>query len=302
VLTASCCIDRVKPSLFYVMGCAESKKSREDTPMQGKDYEFIVKANGVMSGNFTAYSSEQEPWLKFDHTANFDNQGGVMSVSKAYVPDGGNGGERLLTVKISDVNFNETEASHQDYHGWFDSDRTTKMAWSISRKVEVFEGENGKPLATLDIEYFGVAEARKSTERGNSYDSDFDSNTHWDSKANTFKADVSLMIGDSTCALQHHWFDPNRNPLGGGFQMWSSFGDIPWAQDYKVTGGPDFGFIYKDQWGIDETVVNAGPDSPPVVAAALGFMISYWLHPTRVEDDAAKLAMKVLSDRLGWFG
>lgn len=257
--------------------------------MQGKDYEFIVKANSVVSGNFTAYSTEQEPWLKFDHSANFDSQGGVVSVSMAFAPQGGNYGERLLTVKISDVNFKETEAQHHDATGWFASgDRSTKLMWSITRQVEVLEGEYGKSLALLDVDYEGVAEALKVQNSGE---------VQWGKKARTLSTDVRLTIDGKSCSFENHWTDEPPNMSWG----WNMVRDIPWEQEYKVTGGADFDFHYKDQWGVDEVFVHAGADSNPVVAAALGFMIAYWLHPTRVQDDAAELAMKILQSRLGFF-
>merc|ERR1712086_696826 len=87
------------------------------------------------------------------------------------------------------------------------------------------------------------------------------------------------------------------SPGAGAVSQWD-FGDNGWNwnQTYECGG---FKVDYVAQHGCDEVnIATKGQVNPPIVIA-VGFALSYWMHPKRVEDDAANRALQMVQARSG---
>merc|ERR1712224_1179816 len=91
------------------------------------------------------------------------------------------------------------------------------------------------------------------------------------------------------------------SPGATDVSFWDDKSDWRWGQTF--TCGP-FTTEYKEKSGCDEVLIKTQGVMNPPIAVALGFALAYWMHPKRVEDDAAEKAMELLSKRCGllsWF-
>lgn len=256
--------------------CGDDKPPREDLPQPGTAVEFLVKAKNVLSGDFIAYDKDNQlPWFTLLHDRNFDNSGGTMRVQQAA------GGPTLIAVEIGENEFQELDAKHKrdrDGNGWgdwWDEDEKMALAWEIHRRVQIVQGGNWK----LDCKYEGKAKAKK--------DVDYEANgreVEWKSEASTKTVTLNLTTEDKEM--------PVINSLGRVLSLTSGSYD----GTYEV---PELGLKvrYEAQWGLDTVIVQVSEQGDPLPALAMGFMIAYWCHPARVEDDAARRALELLRQR-----
>eukprot|EP00746_Dinoflagellata_sp_MGD_P154051 gnl/MRDRNA2_/MRDRNA2_84607_c0_seq1.p1 gnl/MRDRNA2_/MRDRNA2_84607_c0~~gnl/MRDRNA2_/MRDRNA2_84607_c0_seq1.p1 ORF type:complete len:274 (+),score=58.38 gnl/MRDRNA2_/MRDRNA2_84607_c0_seq1:116-937(+) len=271
------------------MGCAESKPAREDIPEKGTPCTFIIKADSMFSSNnFTIYDDNEAKWLHYEGK-NFDDYGGEASL---FLYSQRNG-EPLCTLKVSGVEFEEIETKDKDDHGWFsDGDMKTKMKWKISRSVQVFDKKDGGKIGELTCSYEGIAEAKKDVDYEWDGDDGQKREVKWKKWARTQEVEYKMSIEGEDVKV-------SISPGATNVSFWDDKSDWQWQQAFQC--GP-FEVEYKEQWGADDVVIKTKGVMNPPIAVSLGFTLAYWMHPKRVEDDAADMAMKKLSDRLGFFG
>eukprot|EP00930_Biecheleria_cincta_P076160 TRINITY_DN63376_c0_g1_i1.p1 TRINITY_DN63376_c0_g1~~TRINITY_DN63376_c0_g1_i1.p1 ORF type:complete len:268 (+),score=61.75 TRINITY_DN63376_c0_g1_i1:67-870(+) len=260
--------------------CGDDKPPREDLPQLGQSVEFLVKAKNLMSGDFIAYDKEnQQPWFTLLHDRNFDNSGGTMQLQQAV------GGPSLLVVEVGESEFKELDAKHKrdrdgnDWGDWWDEDEKMALAWEIHRRVRIAHGGDWELLC----KYQGKAKAKK--------DVDHEENgreVEWKSEAHTKTATMNITTSGNEV--------PVSSSLGGVLTLTSGSYDAT----YEV---PELGMKvrYEAQWGLDTVIVQVSEQGDPLPALAMGFMIAYWCHPARVEDDAARKAMELLRQRTSYW-
>lgn len=252
--------------------------------------KFIIKADSMFSSNdFTIYDNDEVPWLHWEGR-NFDNRGGKAALFRSAKTESE---DPLLTLDISDVDFSETNRKDKDDHGWFsEGDKKTKLEWTIVRTVQVYSKVNhegdSKPCGHLKVEVNGIAEAKKDVE----YE-DGRRTVKWKKKARTQGVKYTMSIEGENVEV-------SASPGAQYVNMWSFDGHghgWEWEQTYQC--GP-FMVRYDSKVGCDEVRIATQGQMNPPIAVALGFALSYWMHPKRVEDDAAELAMAMISNRSGW--
>jgi len=273
------------------MGCCLERESepRIDLPLKGAKHAFKIKAEGMMSSNFTVYDNTPNeensgaPWLRLVHSGNLDNNEGTISVEKKAK---GADDKPLLKAEVGPIEFKELDSSTKTEAGsWIDwgKDETTQLAWEARRVVKVMADADGKmPAAVVSIKYLGVACCRKDV----NYEMDGDREVHWEKWARTKEVNVTLELEGASATLVHN--------LGA-----DSGSNGSYDQKYKVEG--NFNFEYISKWGTDEVFVHTEDGAEPLAACTVGFIIAYWLHPKRVEDNAMEKAYKILQDKQGWF-
>lgn len=277
------------------MGCCLDRESepRTDLPLKGGKHAFKIIADGMFGNNFTVYDntpneeSSNAPWLHLVHSNSFDNDPGTMTVEKKVKCDDE---KPLLNVDVGPIEFKELDSStHDEARTWFDvgKDQNTQLAWEASRTVKVTaEGEGETPAAVVSIKYLGMAVCRKDVDYDMQADGDVDRDVTWEKWARTREANITLELDGKQVTLDHN--------LGS-----DRGSDGKYDQKYKAEGS--FSVQYVSKWGKDEILVDAEEGGEPLVACAVGFVVAYWLHPKRVEDNAMEKAQKILQDKQGWF-
>lgn len=248
--------------------------------------EFAIKADSYFSSNnFTIYDNEATPWLHWEGR-NYDDVGGKAALFRSAKSDDE---KPLVRLDISGVEFAEQTSKNKDDHGWFsDGDVKTKLKWKIVRTVKVYNTEDeSSTCGELKCEFEGVAEAKK--------DIDYEDGKRvvkWKKSARTQSVKYTMSIEGENVEV-------SVSPGAKGVSMWDlSGGGWTWGQTYQC--GP-FKVEYVPKAGCDDVNISTQGKMNPPIAIALGFSLSYWMHPKRVEDDAADRAMKMISARTGWF-
>jgi len=264
--------------------CSGQKEPREDVPTaEMGPLKFVVKADSYFTSNtFTIFDThgdfEETPWLRWEGS-NFDDAGGKAKLFRAAKTDEE---QPLVTLDISGVNFEEVTGKNKDDKGWFsEGDVKTKLKWKVSREVTVFQGNQA--CAKLKVEFEGIAEAKKDVEYGED-----GREVEWKKSARTQSVKHTMSIEDQKVEV-------SVSPGAGAVSLWD-FGDNGWNwnQIYQCGG---FQVDYVAQHGCDEVnIATQGKVNPPI-ALALGFALGYWMHPKRVEDDAANRALQMVQAR-----
>lgn len=272
------------------MGCClEREQPRMDVPLKGATHAFKIVGESMFSNNFTVYDNTPNdenpnaPWLRLVHSCNLDNDPGTISVEKKAKSDGD---KPLLKVEVGPIEFKEIDSSTTDKYPWFDwgQDDKSKLAWEAERTVKVLaDGEVEKPAAVVSIKYKGVA---CCTKKDRDYDRDGDREVTWEKWATTKEVNITVEIEGKKVSLEHNLGEEKGS--NGSYD-----------QKYKVEG--HFNMQYVSKWGKDEVLIRCEEGGEPLSACAVGFVIAYWLHPKRVEDNAMSKAEKILRDQQGWF-
>eukprot|EP00440_Ansanella_granifera_P068256 gb/GFBE01074047.1/.p1 GENE.gb/GFBE01074047.1/~~gb/GFBE01074047.1/.p1 ORF type:complete len:273 (+),score=65.53 gb/GFBE01074047.1/:1-819(+) len=262
--------------------CSERKPPRTDVPAAGREHFFKVKADSVLSGDSTVFDDTPDdggsPWLHLKHSNNLDSKGGsVILEMKEQAADK----QPLLEVKVGDVIFGEMSSKFKaDSKGWWDPDEDakTKLAWEVKRTVAI-ESKGIK----LTCDYKGVAEAKKDVDyedrdRGGSQERE----VKWKTSATTKEVKLQLTLGTEEISIQHNM---------GGDEGAGGYG-----QSYKAEGL--FEVEYRSNWGLDTVHIHVLDRADPLVACAVGFILAYWMHPNRVEDDVKQRALDLLRERV----
>jgi len=249
----------------------------------------------LKKNDFTVYDGEGAKWLSYKGK-DFDNAGGEASLFLASGPDKD---KALTTLKISGVVFAEAEAEEKDDNGFFsaiDGDKKTKMKWTITRSVEVFDKGSGpykgNKVGELTCSYKGIAEAKKDVDYNVESCGDtteVSRDVEWKSWARAQDVEYKMTIEGKDVPV-------SMSPGADGVSMWEQDSDWQWGQTYQC--GP-FEVEYQEKMGADNVVIKTQGKMNPVISVPLGFTLAYWMHPKRVEDDAAEKALKVLQARVG---
>jgi len=264
--------------------CSGQKQPREDVPtLDMGPLNFVVKADSYFTSNtFTIHDTEDTPWLRWEGS-NFDDAGGKAELFRAAKSDQ----ERpLVTLDISGVNFQEVMSKNKDDEGWFsEGDVKTKLKWKISREVTVSQGN--KVCGKLKVEYEGIAEAKKDVDYGQD-----GREVKWKKSARTQSVKHTMSIGGENVEV-------SVSPGAGAVSLWD-FGDNGWNWNQTYQCG-SFRVEYVAQHGCDEVNIATQGNIDPLIAIAVGFALGYWMHPKRVEDDAANKALAMVMQRSsGW--
>lgn len=256
----------------------EEKPPRTDLPQKGQSYKFSVKAKSLVSGDFIVYDSTEEddraPWLHFQHSGSFDSDSGTMKVVPL-APESNQG--TLLNFQVNGVELAVLDSKHKsDDGGWFDWDEDEKlsMAWVVERSVELAGGD-----VRLNCKFKGKAKAKKDVD----YEEE-GREVEWKSEAETKEVTYTVVSGGEEMRVEH-----------------SLQGVLSHSGSYEATYSvPGLGFkaSYVSRWGLDEVHVEASETSDPVLAVSLGFLLAYWMHPERIEDDTARQALAILRSRV----
>jgi len=260
--------------------------------------KFIIKADSLFnSNNFTVYDDAETPWLHWEGR-NVDDDGGEAALFRSAA---GTGEAPLVRVQVSGLQFVEESFTDKDDHaGWFsDGDKKTKLKWKIVRSVRVAThvrqegdtrsfGSEPEFCGELLCEFQGIAEAKQDVD----YDGDGARKVKWKKKARTQRLDYKMSIEGRPVGVE-------MSPGQDSVSMWDLDDRKGWAWGQTYDCGP-FKVEYVSKTGCDDVKISTQGVMNPSVAVALGFSLSYWMHPKRVEDDAADRAMKILSSRLSW--
>jgi len=244
-------------------------------------------------------------WVKMEHpSGSLDSAAGEVRLSLCDPGESGSTGV-LIVAKIDDVHVQEQDVEHNDDWGFFDNDKETSLVWKVQRTVTLEDGE-GNTVGSIKATYQGTAKAEKEVEEREEREEgsrrDGDTETKYTKKVRTKSVEYDMQIDGKPVSIEH-------GLLNRGDKWWQSDSDIAWAQTYTAKGihpvSKVEGVLFSSQYqevtmGLDQVLVTTEAGTKCLACLASGFMLAYWLHPKRVEDDAGEKAMKILQDRCGW--